>query len=110
MKDFGKRIKKGWRIVVTAIFVMLIFTVPASKGIFGKYFGASASNNQPGNDFGDSGSESGSFSSQGSPSLGSTASPIEPGGSSSSGSSDSGDGLNNRNLQGSPNRDRPNPI
>ena len=41
MKTVVEFVKKNWRTFMTATFVLLVFTVPASKGILGKLFGAS---------------------------------------------------------------------
>jgi len=46
METLTAFVKKSWRAFMTAVFVLLVFTVPASKGILGKIFGASAAGKQ----------------------------------------------------------------
>ena len=46
METLAEFVKKSWRAFITAVFVILVFTVPASKGILGKFFGASAAGKQ----------------------------------------------------------------
>lgn len=98
MGQIIERIKNRWRTLVTAVFVLLVFTVPASKSIIGKFFSAAATGgNQHGNNNGNnhgnshgnshshSNSHSNSGSSHSSPNSGPSASPMHPGNSCSSG-------------------------
>jgi hypothetical protein len=87
MRTLAEFVKKGWRAFMTAAFVLLVFTVPASKGILGKIFGANAAGkqqagnknnnqNQAGND---KHNDTGAVSSRGAPSSKPSASPIKQG-------------------------------
>ena len=94
MRQIVERILRGWRMMVTSVFVVLVLTVPASKGILGKFLSVSATggnnhgNNQA-NNHGNSHSHSDSHSNSGvsnsSPNSGPSASPMQPGNSCSSG-------------------------
>jgi hypothetical protein len=39
MKEINMQIKTRWRVFTVGMFVLLVFTFPATKGFFGKLFG-----------------------------------------------------------------------
>lgn len=88
METMTGRLKRGWRAVVTAAFVVLVFTVPATKGILGSYFGVNATSRNNGNNNQNNNNSNNSnqnFSSNGPPRSNPPASPIQPNGSCSTG-------------------------
>lgn len=97
MKRISELVSKSWRAVLTAVFVMLIFAVPASKGVLNKLFSVHASGGGYGNDHGNNhsnsndnshnshSSNSSGQSSHGSPHSNPTASPVNQGDSCSTG-------------------------
>lgn len=83
MEKFNEIFHKGWRSVVTAAFVLLVFTVPASKGVLSKWFSIHAANgnnagNNQGNNHNSHSNDSAGYSSQGSPHSNPAASPVNP--------------------------------
>ena len=90
MKNISNLFRKSWRAVMTTVFVLLVFTVPASKGVLSKWFNvyAAGGNNQGKNQQNNHDSHSSNSASQtshGSPSSSPTASPVNPGDSCSTG-------------------------
>lgn len=85
MKGFAECFERSWRTLVTVAFVLLVFTIPASKGILGKFFTVHATgNNQHGNNNNNSGN-SGNYTSNSSPNSNQSASPVNQGDSCSTG-------------------------
>lgn len=81
MKIVIEGVKRSWRMLVTSVFVMLVFTVPAAKGFLGKFMGVQASGshhqgNNHGNNQNNNSSQSQSYSSHSAPNSSPNASPV----------------------------------
>ena len=75
MKRITDFFRRSWR----SFFVLVVFTVPASKGIFGKFFSVNAAGaNNLGNNLGNNDDNSGKYASPGAPQSNPAVSPIKP--------------------------------